>query len=214
MFDLNPTTLLARVIVLLVAFTVHELAHAVVADRMGDPTPRRMGRITLNPLKHLDPIGTLALLFAGFGWAKPVLVNPYNMRGRNPRTSMAIVAIAGPLSNLLMALLAVLPIRLGLVGIEGFFGVTGGSLFPSLPFLLAQFILINLILMFFNLIPIPPLDGYKVLVGILPPEMSYRLEPLEQYGFMLLLLVVFLLPQVLRMLVVEPTWWMVGLMLG
>lgn len=214
MFDLNPTTLLARVIVLLVAFTVHELAHAVVADRMGDPTPRRMGRITLNPLKHLDPIGTLALLFAGFGWAKPVLVNPYNMRGRNPRTSMAIVAIAGPLSNLLMALLAVLPIRLGLVGIEGFFGVTGDSLFPSLPFLLAQFILINLILMFFNLIPIPPLDGYKVLVGILPPEMSYRLEPLEQYGFMLLLVVVFLLPQVLRMLVVEPTWWMVGLMLG
>lgn len=214
MFNLDVATLLARAIVLLVAFTIHELAHAVVADRLGDPTPRRMGRITLNPIAHLDPIGTLALLVAGFGWAKPVMVNPYNMRGYNPRTAMAIVAIAGPLSNLLMALLFILPFRLGLVSVEGFFINTGSSIFPSLSFLLAQFIWINLILMFFNLIPIPPLDGHKVLIGVLPPEMGYRLQPLEQYGFLLLLAVVFLVPQVLNFLVVQPSVSLLQLMLG
>lgn len=213
MFDLDLATLLARAIVLLVAFTIHELAHAVVADWLGDPTPRRMGRITLNPIAHLDPIGTFALLVAGFGWAKPVMVNPYNLRG-NPRTAMAIVAVAGPLSNLIMAVLFVLPIRFGLVGLEGFFGNTSSSIIPSFSFLLAQFIWINLILMFFNLIPIPPLDGYKVLTGILPPEMTYRLQWLEQYGFILLLLVVFVVPQVLNFLVWQPTSTLLGFMLG
>ncbi len=213
MFDLDIATLLARAVVLLVAFTIHELAHAVVADWLGDPTPRRMGRITLNPIAHLDPVGTIALLVAGFGWAKPVMVNPFNMRG-NPRTAMAIVAVAGPLSNLIMAVLFVLPIRFGLVGMEGFLGNTGGSLIPSTSFLLAQFIWINLILMFFNLIPIPPLDGYKVLTGILPPEMSYRLRPLEQYGFMILLGVVFLVPTVLSFLVMEPSSALLGFLLG
>ncbi len=214
MFDLDITTLLARALVLVVAFTVHELAHALTADWLGDPTPRRMGRITLNPIAHLDPIGTLMLMVAGFGWAKPVLVNPYNMRGRHPRTAMAIVAIAGPLSNFVMALLAILPMRLGWVSIGGFLGATGEGLLPSLPFLLAQFVIINFVLMFFNLIPIPPLDGHKVLMGILPPEISYRLEPLEQYGFLILLAVVFLLPQVLRVLVMEPTWSLILFLLG
>ncbi len=213
MFDLDVATLLARAIVLLVAFTIHELAHAVVADWLGDPTPRRMGRITLNPIAHLDPIGTFALLIAGFGWAKPVMVNPYNLRG-NPRTAMAIVAVAGPLSNLIMAILFVLPIRFSWVGLEGFFGNTSSTIIPSFSFLMAQFIWINLILMFFNLIPIPPLDGYKVLTGILPPEMTYRLQWLEQYGFLLLLLVVFVIPQVLTVLVWEPTSALLGFMLG
>jgi Zn-dependent protease len=102
MFGLDLDTIIARAIVLLVAFTIHELAHAVTADYLGDPTPRRMGRITLNPLAHLDPFGTIMLLLSGFGWAKPVMVNPLNMRG-NYRTSMAIVAVAGPLSNVVMA---------------------------------------------------------------------------------------------------------------
>ncbi len=213
MFNLDVATIVARAIVLLVAFTIHELSHAVIADWLGDPTPRRMGRITLNPIAHLDPVGTIALLVAGFGWAKPVMVNPYNLRG-NSRTSMAIVAAAGPVSNLLMAVLFVLPIRFGLVGIEGFFGNSGSSIFPSFSFLLAQFIWINLILMFFNLIPIPPLDGYKVLTGILPPEMTYRLRWLEQYGFLILLAVVFLVPQVLNVLVMQPTQAVLGFMLG
>ena len=210
MSGLDLATLLARAIVLVVAFTIHELAHAVTADWLGDPTPRRMGRITLNPIAHLDPIGTIALLVAGFGWAKPVMVNPLNLRG-NPRTSMAIVAAAGPVSNLLMAILFALPLRFGLVAPTF---INNSSLFPSLPFLLVQFVYINLILMFFNLIPIPPLDGYKVLMGILPPEMSYRLRPLEQYGFILLLMVVFLVPSVLAVLVSQPSFTVFSFLVG
>ncbi len=201
MFDLDLSTLIARAIVLLIAFTIHELAHAVTADWLGDPTPRRMGRITLNPLAHLDPMGTIALLVAGFGWAKPVMVNPMNMRG-NPRSAMAIVAAAGPASNLVMAVLFAMPFRFGLVNLAGIF--SGSSVLPSVPYLLFEFVWINLILMLFNLIPIPPLDGYKILTGILPPEMSYSLRPLEQYGFIILLAVVFLVPSVLGFLVVQP----------
>ena len=143
----DVSTIIARIVVLIIAFTIHELSHAVTADYLGDPTPRRMGRITLNPLKHLDPIGTLLLIVAGFGWAKPVMVNPMNMRG-NPRTSMAIVAAAGPVSNLLMAAIAAVFFRLGVVS----FTQTSTALSPSL--LLSEFIWINLILAFFNLIPI------------------------------------------------------------
>ncbi len=190
MLGLNPATLISRMIVLLVAFTIHELAHAVTADRMGDPTPRRMGRITLNPLAHLDPFGTIMLLISGFGWAKPVMVNPMNLRG-NPRTSMAIVAAAGPISNVIMAVIFALPFQLGLVRFSTF---GGSTVFPSLGELLFQFVWINLILAFFNLIPIPPLDGYKILTGILPPDISYRLRPLEQYGFLILMGAIFILP--------------------
>lgn len=191
MLGLDAATLIARAVVLLVAFTIHELAHAVTADRMGDPTPRRMGRISLNPLVHLDPFGTIALLVAGFGWAKPVMVNPNNFR-MNPRTGMAIVAAAGPLSNIIMAVLFALPFQLGLAR----FTMSSPGALPSFDMLLSQFVLINLILAFFNLIPIPPLDGYKILIGILPPEMGYRLQPLEQYGFLLLLGAIFFLPAI------------------
>ncbi len=141
MFNLDIYTIIARVIVLLVAFTIHELAHALTADYLGDPTPRRMGRITLNPLKHLDPFGTIMLIIAGFGWAKPVMVNPMNMRG-NPRTSMAIVAIAGPLSNLVMAAMAAIFFRLGLVDMNSLFLGNASSL--SFANLLIQFLYINL----------------------------------------------------------------------
>ena len=171
MFNLDIPTIIERVIVLLIAFTVHELAHAVTADYLGDPTPRRMGRITLNPLKHLDPFGTIMLIIAGFGWAKPVMTNPMNMRG-NPRTSMAIVAFAGPLSNLVMALA------------------------------------------FFNLLPVPPLDGSRILYAILTAELVYRLRPLEQYGFMILFLVVFFVPQVLNVLVWTPVQATARLLIG
>lgn len=189
MLGLNLATIIARALVLIVAFSIHELAHAVTADRLGDPTPRRMGRITLNPLAHLDPLGSIMLLVSGFGWAKPVMVQPLNLQG-NPRSSMAIVAAAGPISNLVMAILFALPVRMGLVGIS----TSTSGIFPSLEFLVFSFIWINLILLFFNLIPVPPLDGYRVLTGILPPDMAYQLRPLEQYGFMILLLAIFLLP--------------------
>lgn len=211
MFDLDISTIIARVIVLLIAFTVHELAHAVTADFLGDPTPRRMGRITLNPLKHLDPFGTIMLIIAGFGWAKPVMVNPMNMRG-NPRTSMAIVAIAGPLSNLIMASMAAILFRLGLVDLNSLFLGNAGSF--SLANLLVQFLYINLALAFFNLIPVPPLDGSKILFAILPAELVYRLRPLEQYGFMILFAVVFFVPQVLDFLVWQPVQATAQLLIG
>ncbi len=199
--NLDLATIAGRVIVLLVAFTVHELAHALTADYLGDPTPRRMGRITLNPLKHLDPFGTIMLIIAGFGWAKPVMVNPMNMRG-NPRTSMAIVAVAGPLSNLVMAAIAALFFRFGLVDVNTLFLGSAGGLSASM--LLWQFLFINLALMFFNLLPVPPLDGSRIMYAILPEELAYRLRPLEQYGFMLLFLVVFFVPQLLDVLVWQP----------
>jgi Zn-dependent protease len=192
MFNLQPAILIARAITLLIAFTIHELAHAVTADRLGDSTPRRMGRISLNPLVHLDPIGTLVLLVAGFGWAKPVMVNPYNMRG-DPRTNMAIVAIAGPISNIFMATLAAIPFRLGLLDILVVFRPVEGLL-PSLEFFMFQFIWINIILAVFNMIPLGPLDGLKVLDGVLPRELSQHLQPLYQYGMLILLGAIFILP--------------------
>jgi Zn-dependent protease len=201
------STIIARVLVLIIAFTVHELAHALTADYLGDPTPRRMGRITLNPLKHLDPIGTILLIVAGFGWAKPVMVNPMNMRG-NPRTSMAIVAAAGPLSNLVMAVMAAVFFRVGLVS---FTQPTGAF---SASFLLSEFIWINLVLAFFNLIPIPPLDGSKILFAILPAELVYRLRPLEQFGFLILMAVVFFVPAVLNVLVSLPAAATLQLLIG
>lgn len=212
MLGTNIATVIARVIVLLVAFTVHELAHAITADRMGDPTPRRMGRITLNPLAHLDPIGSIMLVIAGFGWAKPVMVQPANLRG-NPRTSMAIVAAAGPLSNLALAFLFALPVRFGFVELSQATGVI-----PTVGALFFEFIFINLLLLFFNLIPIPPLDGYKILTGVLPPEMSFRLRPLEQYGFLILIVAVFLLPSIgidlLGTLIVSPSFSLLRLFTG
>lgn len=189
MSNIDLASVIARAAVLLVAFTIHELAHAVTADYLGDPTPRRMGRITLNPLAHLDPMGTIMLLVSGFGWAKPVMVNPLNLRG-NARTSMAIVAAAGPISNLVMAIIFALPVRLGVVNLEPF----SSGVLPSVGFLLFNFIWINLILMFFNLIPIPPLDGSKILMGVLPPEMSRWMRPLERYGFLILMGFIFILP--------------------
>src|SRR5438105_1123844 len=111
---LSAPEIISRIITLLIAFTLHELSHAVTAVQLGDDTPQRMGRLTLNPLAHLDPIGSLLLIFAGFGWAKPVQINPYNLR-MNPHAGMAVVAAAGPISNFLMALVAAIPFRLGLL---------------------------------------------------------------------------------------------------
>jgi len=185
----NSATLISLVIVLLIAFTIHELAHAIIADRLGDPTPRRMGRITLNPIAHLDPLGTIMIIVTQrFGWAKPVMVNPLNLEG-NPRTSMAIVAAAGPLSNLALAVIFSIPVRFGFVTLDN-----PSGFFPSLGYLFNVFLNINLILLFFNLIPVPPLDGYKILTGILPLDLAYKMQALEQYGFLILLAAIFFLP--------------------
>jgi Zn-dependent protease len=210
MFDLDAPTIIARMVVLLLAFTIHELAHAVSADYLGDPTARRMGRVTLNPLAHLDPIGTLLLLVSGFGWAKPVPVQPFNLRG-NPRTSMALVAAAGPASNIIMAILFAIPVRMGLIGIAF---QSGGGFLPSAEFLLFNLIWINIILALFNLLPISPLDGSKILMGILPANLSAQLRWLEQYGFIILLVLVFLVPQALTFLLVRPSAIILNLLIG
>jgi Zn-dependent protease len=180
MFNLNPETLIARLITLMIAFTVHEFAHAFTADQLGDPTPRSHGRLTLNPIVHLDPIGTLMLLFAGFGWAKPVMIDPYILERRTPAGPM-IVAAAGPFSNLVLAILAAIPIRAGLIDLfsESFLTV-----------LFLEFIFINLILLLFNLIPIFPLDGEKILAYFLVGDARATLLNMRQYGPMLLLVLI------------------------
>ena len=160
--------LITYAIILLTAFPVHEFAHAWTADPFGDNTPRANGRLTLNPLAHLDPIGSLLMIIAGFGWAKPVPINPYALQRRSPAAPM-LVSLAGPMSNLLMAILASAPFRLGLVSIQDINQSTS-SVLPNIPWFLFLFIDVNLLLMLFNLIPLFPLDGEKVLDYFLPPS--------------------------------------------
>jgi Zn-dependent protease len=198
MLGLTLPSLISRILTLLIAFTLHELAHAVTAVQLGDDTPRRMGRMTLNPLAHLDPLGSLLLLFAGFGWAKPVQVNPYNLRN-GPQMGMAVVAAAGPFSNFVMAALAAIPLRLDIVP-----NIGGGAVIPSLSGFLQEFIVINLVLMLFNLIPVTPLDGSKILRGFAPREWDGWLARLEQWGPFLLLAMVFLGGSLMSWLIFQP----------
>lgn len=180
--------LIAAAVTLVIAFTVHEFAHAWTADQLGDDTPRINGRLTLNPLAHLDPIGSLMLLVAGFGWAKPVPVNPYILQRRTP-AGMMLVSAAGPFSNLVMAILAAIPFKAGLIEPTFF---TTSRVLPSLSFVLSLFILFNLFLLFFNLLPVFPLDGEKVLMHFLPYSGQETLNRLRPYGPMILMLLVFL----------------------
>ncbi len=181
--------LIAVAIILLVSFPVHEFSHALAAYRLGDGTAKLFGRLTLNPIVHFDPVGGLMLIISGliggigFGWAKPTPVNPMNLRGG--RESEAIVAFAGPASNLILAVAAALPLRY----------IIHSPLLDSVPpvviGILNFFVLINLALAIFNLIPIPPLDGSKVLFAFLPARTVWQWRPmLEQYGFFLLILLI------------------------
>jgi Zn-dependent protease len=183
-------------IMLLVGFPVHEFAHAWAAYRLGDGTAKMFGRLTLNPIAHFDPVGgvLLALSFLvsqgsfAFGWAKPTPVNPMNLAGG--RRGEAMVAAAGPLSNLLLATIGAIPLR---------FLVMNPDLISSVPDLLIlvldSFVRINIILMVFNLIPIPPLDGSKVLFAALDRQTEYRIRPiLEQYGFLIVIALFFFPP--------------------
>jgi Zn-dependent protease len=181
-------------IMLLVGFPVHEFAHALAAFRLGDSTAKFMGRLTLNPIAHFDPLGGIILAVSfigagfGFGWAKPTPVNPVNLAGG--RRGEAMVAAAGPLSNLVLATAVALPLRY----ING--NPELAAQIPEMLYLiLALFVYINLILMLFNLLPIPPLDGSKVLFAFLSPRLAWQWRPiLEQYGFILIILLFFLPP--------------------
>lgn len=188
MLGTSLSTLISRVITLVIAFTVHEFSHAWTADLLGDDTPRNAGRLTLNPLVHLDPIGSLLLVVAGFGWAKPVPINPYALERRTPAGTM-LVSAAGPLSNLALAILAAVPFQMGLLSPS-----RGAQLVPSLSSFMMEFIFINLILLFFNLIPVSPLDGEKVLEYFLPPEGRATLYRIRPYGPMILMVLVFVGP--------------------
>ncbi len=173
-FSQDPLSIALTLAAVLVATTCHEFAHALVADRLGDPTARSLGRLSLNPLVHLDLLGTLFFVLFGFGWARPVPVNPRNFT--DPRQGMLQVALAGPLANITVAFL------LGAVMKAG--GATAGTLFGVI---MSQVVWINVILALFNLIPIPPLDGSRIVESLLPGPQAFAFARLQQYGTFLLL---------------------------
>jgi Zn-dependent protease len=183
--DLKQLLLLAPPILL--ALTFHEFAHAYVANMYGDDTAKRSGRLTMNPLAHLDPLGTIMIFIVHFGWAKPVPVNPYNLR--NPKHDMLWISAAGPLSNMILALISGLLLRL----------VSAMGILPDHHSLMGIFIIlivwslqINLALAIFNILPISPLDGSKILYGILPARFAKQIYLLERYGpFILIGLIIF-----------------------
>ncbi len=203
----NPAQLISYIIIMLIALPVHEFSHAFVADRFGDTTPRANGRLTLNPLAHLDPIGSLLMIIAGFGWAKPVPINPYVLQRRS-RAAPMLVSLAGPMSNLLMAIIGSVFFRLGVVSVIGI-GFPSGRILPTPATFLFLFVGINLLLMLFNLIPLFPLDGEKVLSYFLPPAGERFMDNIRPYAPMILLAVVFLLPLVginVIGLVIQPAY--------
>ena len=177
-------SILIGIPVTLIALTVHEFAHGFVSDKLGDPTPRQQGRLTFNPIAHLDPLGTLLMILTGFGWAKPVMVNPRNYK--NQKVGMAVTAAAGPLSNLIMAFLAMFLYAILLVvnvkcnlGWNDAVSTTGS--------ILTFFAYRNLCFMVFNFIPIPPLDGAKVLGIIVPSRIYFKIMQYEWYAMILIM---------------------------
>lgn len=201
--------LLGITFALITGITFHEFGHAFTAYSLGDPTPKQMGRVTLNPTAHIDPMGALFFLIAGFGWGRPVQFQPYLLR-INPRVGSALVAIAGPIANFILATVFGLTLR-------GLFFLLGQNIGPGAEFgleTLAQYVYFNLLLGFFNLIPIPPLDGFGILLGVVPAQMAYSLERVRQYGFLLLFLLVFLGGGVISTLLLPPIQTMFTLLTG
>jgi len=199
-FD-SPQTLVFRLVALLVAATVHEYAHALMADRLGDPTPRLMGRLSLNPIVHLDLLGSVLLLLAGFGWAKPVQVNPRNFT--NGRKGMMLVAAAGPLANVTLLYLLGAAFQLDLIAPSTVLGR-----------LVLTTMFINAMLAVFNLLPVPPLDGSKILAGLLPPAQAHAYDRLQQYGPLLLLVLILLPGRIFGQVIGPPIFWLMSQALG
>ncbi|OGM14870.1 hypothetical protein A3D84_05120 [Candidatus Woesebacteria bacterium RIFCSPHIGHO2_02_FULL_42_20] len=176
----SPIIFFTWIAALLFAITIHEFSHAWTADRLGDPTPRLQGRITLNPIAHLDPLGTFMLIFFRFGWGKPVQFDPFNLK--NPRRDAAVISLAGPAANLVAATALSLILR------------TMGAALPLIvtETFIPTFIILNVLLAIFNLIPIHPLDGGKILVGLLPAKDAHELDGfLHKYGIFILFLLIF-----------------------
>ena len=177
MFDFNILAIIAGIPGLLIALVIHEYAHAQVADWMGDDTPRMMGRLTLNPVAHIDPVGLMMLLVARFGWAKPVMITPGNFR--NWRKGEICVALAGPVSNLITGFIALV--------VQLIFAKLNLFTSTALPMVLQLIVLYNVNFAIFNMLPLPPLDGSRVLMCFLPTEWSYKLASIERYSFLILI---------------------------
>jgi Zn-dependent protease len=179
----SPDRLLALVILFFTSIPVHEWAHAWTAYQLGDDTAALQGRLTLNPLAHLDLYGTISYFIGFIGWGKPVPVSPHRLRG-DMRAGMALVGLAGPFSNLIMAMIAAIPFRFGLLGRDSTQVIFWQGVIENV-------ILINLSLMLFNLIPVPPLDGSRILAWLLPRDLTYQLERMERYAGVALIVVAF-----------------------
>jgi len=178
----SPLYFLIYAAAILIAITVHEFAHAWMANRLGDPTARLAGRISLNPLVHLDPLGTLALLIFRFGWGKPVPFDPYNLQ--NPRKDSALISFAGPAANLILATLLAGIVRLGHLFFNPNFAY-------MLEIIITPFVFLALTLAIFNLLPFHPLDGGKIIVGLLPEKLAYQWdEILQRFGFFLVIFLI------------------------
>ena len=186
---------------LLIAITVHEASHALAASRLGDSTAKHLGRLSLNPLKHLDPVGTLMLFLVGFGWGKPVQHNPNGLK-MSPKTATLLVAAAGPLSNFAAAALLAIPLKMGWVPYINPLSNIPAVIFrlqvqtpgEYLGLFLTGAVYLNVVLGVFNLLPLPPLDGYNVALGILPRDLSNTLAKINQYGLGPLFLLLFAIP--------------------
>lgn len=217
MFGFDPLGMLSILFALVIGIAIHEFSHAWAADVLGDPTARYQGRLTLNPVAHFDPMGALMILYSviagwGFGWGKPVPVNPRNLR-YGPRVGMALTAVAGPASNLLLAVVVATPFRLGME-LPGVLGE-----------LLLTIVLVNLGLALFNMLPIPPLDGFSVLSGLLSTvrarwayDAVTQLDRLRAYGpmvFLLLIMADWVLPfSILGTLLNKPAQWIFRQLVG
>lgn len=176
MFDFSLTGLIAGLPGLVIALVIHEYAHAKAADVMGDFTPRMTGRLTLNPMAHIDPIGLIMLLVVRFGWAKPVMINARNFR--NWRQGELLVAVAGPVANLLVAFISLLAMAV-------LFKL--GMFSEGVRLVLSMMVLFNINFAIFNMLPLPPLDGSKILMVLLPGRLAYKLMSLERYSFIILI---------------------------
>jgi Zn-dependent protease len=201
-------------IFLLVAFPVHEFSHAWTAYRLGDSTARWQGRLSLNPIVHFDPIGgsllaiSIILAGIGIGWAKPTPVNPYNLR--YGRRGEALVAVAGPISNLIMAVIVAIPLRIILSDPAMLATVRSSGISVFVLNVAYLFVEIDVLLMIFNLLPIPPLDGWHALLGLVDARTAYNLKPFEQYGFVVLILIILLAPTFIGQLAGTITTFLVG----
>ncbi len=197
-FGFDLSSLFVRIPAVLIAITVHEFAHAYAAYRMGDPTAANQGRLSLNPLHHLDPIGTLMLVFFRFGWAKPVPINPYNFK--EYKKGVVLVSLAGPASNIMMAFVGAILARI---------------IFPlNIPILVQfifNFIYINIVLAVFNLLPVPPLDGSRLITVLIPPKYEHISMALERYGFLMLIGLIIIFPGIFFSIVQPITLFLLNL---